>query len=1047
LKQEQLFEPVDLEDPKRRHGSTVVLSNQSEKQRKLRNVVGTFYWLGCAVEKMAAYEGPKLDMKPFKKTMKSSHHVFEATSDSRRRISAEIAMKESPKPQSNLKPVPETSKHPSSNSFFSKKNDQSRSNGPPPKHHHGPPQLPHSAQTHLPRFTPTPPLSTSSDSSKARTPTPPLTAAKNAPTVEQTEELTVPMRSTQTGSFGCQVTGGSDSSMPPTIDLVVPGSPADQNGLQRNDVIISVDGELTQDLHHSEVVALMKHAGSKGNIVLGIRRKVKAEKPVTPTTPTSPPTAKEESISKATFNHRDYPTSKLKTESKQREIPNHGGTSPRNTRDSATVQVKIAVKKDPPAPAPPPSGTSTVSKREENKVPPQSKRGSGPTHIQITQKVKKDKEMEEFDEIMSGLADEEIYARPHLKKKSRSPVIPERTIPRVEGDKVTVRSKGHGATTPTTMQPGIGNLEAQAADSKSTSLHHDREDLDLPDTDYDIAKLEEQLGHLQQDAEKHGDEEELRKPGWDKKVRNGKETQLTFDHKYKASHQPKRSSPQVDEREQTKKKDGKEDLFSMLAQSTKLPPRVESPPPKTPPTVPPPPAYKYSPATLQDLADREAFLKEKMKTQREAREEEWTRLEHERQSMENARTSDHGSVRQKETEKHLPPQPKQQERQASLQQQDQLRQQQRDQQRQPGQQQQQGHQFTEERRQEMMEGFEKWLREEEEKDRVAQEQRRKELQQMEMNEQAQADKRLSELFEAEQERKRQEKARQKMEKEAEWILKLEQDKYNEQKRMHNSDWAAELEKHREEERRRQAEVHRQQRKIEWIVDLEKMKAEQVAARRQRTQSPRMPSPPAVESEEAKRKAEQLKKFDELMAQEEAREKEREKQVISDGTHVAMPYQRSPMTTRGRFVSDNQSYSLSKSMTEIPKASQPPTEGAKDTVADVHQFGGSLQQRSSWREPKGSPRTMPHMRALDHRHSFHSQQPIDVCTICSIPLGREPAMSVAETGLKYHARCLKCSVCSVSLASGLLNVGILLREGKPHCKHCFSTNAGLLMSEC
>ena len=51
------------------------------------------------------------------------------------------------------------------------------------------------------------------------------------------------------------------------------GSPADQNGLQRNDVIISVDGELTQDLHHSEVVALMKHAGSKGNIVLGIRRK------------------------------------------------------------------------------------------------------------------------------------------------------------------------------------------------------------------------------------------------------------------------------------------------------------------------------------------------------------------------------------------------------------------------------------------------------------------------------------------------------------------------------------------------------------------------------------------------------------------------------------------------------------------------------------------------------------------------------------------------------------------------------------------------------
>ena len=42
-------------------------------------------------------------------------------------------------------------------------------------------------------------------------------------TVVDTEVLTVPMRSTERGSFGCQVTGGSDSHIPPTIDMIVPG--------------------------------------------------------------------------------------------------------------------------------------------------------------------------------------------------------------------------------------------------------------------------------------------------------------------------------------------------------------------------------------------------------------------------------------------------------------------------------------------------------------------------------------------------------------------------------------------------------------------------------------------------------------------------------------------------------------------------------------------------------------------------------------------------------------------------------------------------------
>ena len=51
------------------------------------------------------------------------------------------------------------------------------------------------------------------------------------------------------------------------------GSPADQNDLRRGDVILSVNGESTQSLLHSEVVSLMKAAGSNGSIVLGIQRK------------------------------------------------------------------------------------------------------------------------------------------------------------------------------------------------------------------------------------------------------------------------------------------------------------------------------------------------------------------------------------------------------------------------------------------------------------------------------------------------------------------------------------------------------------------------------------------------------------------------------------------------------------------------------------------------------------------------------------------------------------------------------------------------------
>ncbi|CAN9514590.1 unnamed protein product [Ophioblennius macclurei] len=60
LKASQLFDPGDLQD-----SSTRSTSRGSDCSRKLKNVLATIYWLGCAANSCTSYNGPTLDLKEF----------------------------------------------------------------------------------------------------------------------------------------------------------------------------------------------------------------------------------------------------------------------------------------------------------------------------------------------------------------------------------------------------------------------------------------------------------------------------------------------------------------------------------------------------------------------------------------------------------------------------------------------------------------------------------------------------------------------------------------------------------------------------------------------------------------------------------------------------------------------------------------------------------------------------------------------------------------------------------------------------------------------
>ena len=66
---------------------------------------------------------------------------------------------------------------------------------------------------------------------------------------------------------------------------------------------------------------------------------------------------------------------------------------------------------------------------------------------------------------------------------------------------------------------------------------------------------------------------------------------------------------------------------------------------------------------------------------------------------------------------------------------------------------------------------------------------------------------------------------------------------------------------------------------------------------------------------------------------------------------------------------------------------------------------------------------------------------EFCSSCGAPLGIERAMSITSLGLLYHLRCFVCCVCHAPLATGLERTHVLVRNSRPHCKFCYSTDTG------
>ena len=466
----------------------------------------------------------------------------------------------------------------------------------------------------------------------------------------------------------------------------------------------------------------------------------------------------------------------------------------------------------------------------------------------------------------------------------------------------------------------------------------------------------------------------------------------------------------------------------------------------------------FSPATIQALADREAFLKEQMKQQRRTLNMEWQRLEEERQSLEQRRQEDQSmeAVRKVEVQRRKWTKPD-----ASLQQEP------------PPQEEPHTWHRTEELQQGRLESdmfgpdqSSTWLAlqaqiQEEEKQQQAEIERFEEERRRRAEEERQRaeeerlrieEERRRVQLQWEEEQKRQEAAKRRMEKEAAWILDLEARKAQEKQ-----------ERAKEEQlRRTEQEKKLADKATAWIRDLE---ARRLADRPPPAEEPQLQeevtapffatppsySPPPM-TEEQRRKAEAIRQFDEMIAQEEARQQQQKQDTSTTGVYnrFSQPLSSSPSSLRASYspqVETPQSYDLSKSRSyQHIQHMDGTTDGAgkagqSAAVADVHHTSAHAHRTSSWRELRPSPQRSP--ATIKYSKSFQQPQryPTPVCAVCSCPLGKEPSMSVSNSGLSFHLQCFRCDVCHRSLASGQLSVSILLREGRPHCRHCFSSDAG------
>ena len=573
------------------------------------------------------------------------------------------------------------------------------------------------------------------------------------------------------------------------------------------------------------------------------------------------------------------------------------------------------------------------------------------------------------------------------------------------------------------------------------------------DTDARIHILEAELEELKKQAGMMGDEELLQTnaaPNWELEEDGGGTPPPEATEEAHSSSTARAKSAQQESEERKKNKEEELwSLFATIAESTKLPPA---------------PAKEvtaamgedlstssnmagnlhFSPATNQALADREAFLKEQMQQQRKTLNMEWQRLEEERQLLEKMRREDQ-SV---ETVKKVQAMRKFSWQDAVLQQQS-------------GQEQPQVWRHTKEAEQgqddRKMGGIDDdstWLAlqeqiQEEERqqqaeiERFEQEQRRRAEEERERAE----EERQRVQLQWEEERKRQEVAKRRMEKEAAWILELEARKEQEKQQRAKEEHA----------RRAEEERKRADKETAWIRDLEARKiaehplpAEESKFLAEPTmllsRTPPSYSPPPM-TEEQQRKAEAIRQFDEMIAQEAAKQQQQQQGALTAEAynHFSQPLLSSPSGVRATSspqVNEPQSYSvaMSHSYQHMERVGGTADDACKNAaVADVHR-ASPAHRTTSWREPRQSAQHSP---AIKHSMSFQQPQrsSAPVCSVCSCPLGKEPCMSISNGGLSFHMRCFRCDVCHRSLVAGQLSVSILLREGKPHCRHCFSSSAG------
>uniref|UniRef100_K1Q2K1 Membrane-associated guanylate kinase, WW and PDZ domain-containing protein 1 n=1 Tax=Magallana gigas TaxID=29159 RepID=K1Q2K1_MAGGI len=87
-------------------------------------------------------------------------------------------------------------------------------------------------------------------------------------------EFTITLQQLETG-FGFRIIGGTEEGSQVSVGHIVPNGSADLDGrLRTGDEITHVDGQNVINSSHHHVVSLMRLAGQRGHVTLGVRRRV-----------------------------------------------------------------------------------------------------------------------------------------------------------------------------------------------------------------------------------------------------------------------------------------------------------------------------------------------------------------------------------------------------------------------------------------------------------------------------------------------------------------------------------------------------------------------------------------------------------------------------------------------------------------------------------------------------------------------------------------------------------------------------------------------------